>query len=30
LVIIPSCGHVVNVEQPYRFNEIAVDFLKDR
>jgi pimeloyl-ACP methyl ester carboxylesterase len=30
LVVIPSCGHVVNVEQPQRFNEIAVDFLKGR
>ena len=30
LVVLPSCGHVVNVEQPQLFNEIAVNFLKGR
>jgi pimeloyl-ACP methyl ester carboxylesterase len=30
LVVIPSCGHVVNVEQPHQFNEVAVAFLKER
>jgi pimeloyl-ACP methyl ester carboxylesterase len=28
LHVIPACGHVVNVEQPHTFNDVAVRFLK--
>lgn len=28
LVIVPECGHVVNVEQPHYFNEAAIRFLR--
>ena len=28
LCVIPTCGHVVNVEQPQQFNKITIDFLK--
>jgi len=27
LVVVPACGHVVNVEKPEDFNRIALDFL---
>lgn len=27
LVVVPACGHVVNVEKPEDFNRIAMDFL---
>ncbi|MEX2567092.1 MAG: alpha/beta hydrolase [Cyclobacteriaceae bacterium] len=29
LEVIPSCGHVVNVEKPEAFNRIALEFLKN-
>jgi pimeloyl-ACP methyl ester carboxylesterase len=28
LIIIPNCGHVVNVDQPLEFNQKALSFLK--
>ncbi|MEX2585400.1 MAG: alpha/beta hydrolase [Balneolaceae bacterium] len=28
LVVIENCGHVCNIEQPNRFNEISIEFLK--
>jgi pimeloyl-ACP methyl ester carboxylesterase len=28
LVVIPDCGHVVNVEQPSAFNRVTVDFIE--
>ena len=28
LQVIPSCGHVVNVEQPRAFNEIVIGFIR--
>ena len=28
LVVVPDCGHVVNVEHPRLFNHTAIDFLK--
>jgi len=28
LHVIPACGHVVNVEKPLAFNEVAMRFLK--
>jgi pimeloyl-ACP methyl ester carboxylesterase len=29
LVVVPDCGHVVNVERPLVFNHTAIDFLKE-
>jgi pimeloyl-ACP methyl ester carboxylesterase len=28
LVVVPNCGHVVNVEQPVHFNQLTLKFLK--
>jgi pimeloyl-ACP methyl ester carboxylesterase len=28
LVVVPACGHVVNVEQPGFFNTVAINFIK--
>jgi pimeloyl-ACP methyl ester carboxylesterase len=28
LQVIPNCGHVVNVEQPNKFNDLTINFLK--
>jgi pimeloyl-ACP methyl ester carboxylesterase len=28
LHVIPNCGHVVNVDEPHIFNEVAVRFLR--
>jgi pimeloyl-ACP methyl ester carboxylesterase len=28
LHVIPSCGHVVNVERPLIFNQTSIQFLK--
>ena len=28
LQVIPKCGHVVNVEQPNKFNDLTINFLK--
>lgn len=28
LLVIPSCGHVVNVEQPRQFNDLSIDFIR--
>lgn len=30
LLVVPNCGHVVNVEQPEIFNELVIDYLKTR
>lgn len=30
LVVLEACGHVSNLEQPERFNEVLLDFLKRR
>ncbi len=27
LAVIPSCGHVVNIEQPHQFNNLSLEFL---
>ena len=29
LIVIPECGHVVNVEQPEQFNSIVIQFIYD-
>jgi pimeloyl-ACP methyl ester carboxylesterase len=29
LLVVPNCGHVVNVEQPIFFNNKTIDFLND-
>jgi pimeloyl-ACP methyl ester carboxylesterase len=28
LLVIPSCGHVVNVEQPRQFNDLSLEFIR--
>lgn len=28
LIVVPNCGHVVNVDRPKQFNSISIDFLK--
>jgi 3-oxoadipate enol-lactonase len=30
LVVLEACGHLSNLEQPERFNEVLLEFLKDR
>jgi len=29
LIVIPACGHVVNVEQPEAFNTQAIDYIQN-
>lgn len=30
LLIVPNCGHVVNVEQPSHFNEVSIQFIQQQ